>query len=106
MFLDIETYLYRGIEEAGFGEKRNIEYLVNMQNRALMVLENNEILFGMKMKELTKNINIDKPDVTVYRYALEIEIHVPEYEFILDVAMLFLERSTGVREDKKIENKI
>lgn len=42
VFLDIETYLYRGIEESGFGENRNMEYLVNMKNKVMMVLENNE----------------------------------------------------------------
>jgi hypothetical protein len=106
MFLDIETYLYRGIEEAGFGENRNLEYLVNMQNRTMMVLENEEILFGMKMTELTKDIIKNKPDVTVYRYSLEIDIYAAEYEFILEAARVFLEKSTDEREDKKFDYKI
>lgn len=105
VFLDIDTYLYRAIQTR-FAENRNLEYLVSMQNKAIMVLENNQMIFGMKMTELTKKININKPNGTVYRYSLEIEIHVPEYKFILEAVMLFLEKSTDEREDKKIDYKI
>jgi hypothetical protein len=58
----------------------------------MMVLENEEILFGMKMTELTKDIIKNKPDVTVYRYSLEIDIYAAEYEFILEAARVFLEK--------------
>lgn len=91
MFLDIETYLYKGIETR-FGDNRNLEYLVNMRNKAMMVLEDRVIIFAMRMTELTKSINESAPNEKIFRYTLEIGIPEPEYESILEAAMLFLEK--------------
>ena len=54
VFLEVETYLYKGIETR-FGGNRNLEYLVNMRNKVLMVLEDSVIIFAMRMTELTKS---------------------------------------------------
>jgi hypothetical protein len=91
VFLDAETYLYKGIETR-FGGNRNLEYLVNMRNKAMMVLEDSVIIFAMRMTELTKSINENKPDEKIFRYTLELGIPEPEYESILEAAMLFLEK--------------
>jgi hypothetical protein len=81
MFLDTETYLYKGIETR-FGENRNLEYLVNMRNKAMMVLEDNVIIFAMRMTELSKSINESAPDEKIYRYSLELGISEPATKLI------------------------